>query len=92
MLSVSVKQATMSHINKHGSIAMIMPLPKVTCNKARQRCPIVAVPVEVALSLGSGDINARCSDDAHSYFLQECGKYKGVAEPGCSFILWPLQV
>lgn len=23
---------------------------------------------------------------------QECGKYKGLADPGCSVILWPIQV
>ena len=26
------------------------------------------------------------------FCCQECGKYKGLADPGCSFILWPMQV
>merc|ERR1711939_116134 len=32
-----------------------------------------------------------CVDAADKGIVQECGKYKGLADPGCSIILWPIQ-
>jgi regulator of protease activity HflC (stomatin/prohibitin superfamily) len=32
-----------------------------------------------------------CIDAADKGVVQECGKFKGLADPGCSFLMWPMQ-